>query len=272
MTADIGQRGGGKLDIGQVISGAFQVIGRNIVTFSVLGFVLAGLPTGVITFLQGQWLRGVDFTSGNFVFSTAYWSNLGFGGLVAIITTAILQGALIYATVQDMNGQKASVGDALATGLRNFLPLLIVSILFGLAIAAGMIFLIVPGIMIACAWCVAAPALVADRTGIFGAFSRAAELTRGNRWRIFGLAVLLWIILVVLGTVFGAISAAAMFSTPGALQNPIAAATSPLNILAQVIQQTVSAVIGASLVAVLYVELRRLREGAGPQWLGEIFS
>ena len=31
-------------------------------------------------------------------------------------------------------------------------------------------------------------------------------------------------------------------------------------------------VIGAALVAVLYVELRRIREGAGPQWLSEIFS
>lgn len=272
MTTADAVPGGAKLDIGQVISGTFQVIGRNLATFGILGFLLAGLPAGIVAFLQTHWLRTTDFESGGLFVSAGYVSNLGFSGLVALITTAILQGALIFATVQDMNGQKPDVGEALATGLRNFLPLLIVSILFGLAVAFGLVLLIVPGIMVACAWCVATPALVADRTGIFGAFSRAADLTRGNRWRIFGLAVVLWIIVVVLSMVFGAVSAAAIFSTPGALQDPIAAAANPLNIVVQVIQQTISSVIGAALVAVLYVELRRLRDGAAPQWLAEIFS
>mgnify|MGYP000579528846 CR=1 FL=1 len=40
---------------------------------------------------------------------------------------------------------------------------------YGLAIVFGLVFLIVPGIMMACAWCVAVPALVADRSGVFGA-------------------------------------------------------------------------------------------------------
>ena len=261
-----------KLDIGQVIGGTFQVIGRNIVSFTILGLILSGLPTGLIAIAQAQWVVSSGIGTGNVTFDTAYFTNLGLGALAAIITSAILQGALIFATVQDMNGQKPRVGEALATGLRNFLPLLIVSILFGLAWVFGIILLIVPGVMIACAWCCAVPALVADRTGIFESFSRSAELTRGNRWRIFGLFVLLVIILWVLGMVFGAISVAAVFSTPGVMENPLAAATNPLTIIVQIVQQTITAVISAALVAVLYVELRRIREGAGPQWLAEIFS
>jgi hypothetical protein len=262
-----------KLDIGQVLGGTFQVIGRNLITFTVLGFLLSGLPSGILGFIQASWLAGqMENLSAATVFSSAYFTNLGYGVLVALITTAILQGALIYATVQDMNGAKASVGDALATGLRNFLPLLVVSILFGLAIVCGMILLIVPGIMIACAWCVAVPSLVAERTGIFDSFGRAAELTRGHRWRIFGLFVLLWVIFLVLGMIVSSITAAAVFTTPGALTNPMALATHPISIGLQVIQQTITAVISASLVAVLYVELRKLRDGAGPQWLAEIFS
>jgi hypothetical protein len=260
-----------KLDIARVLGETFQVIGRNIVTFTVLGLVLAGLPAGVLAFIQAGWLKSQgDLTS--VVMSPGYFANVGYGALVSLITTAILQGALIYATVQDMNGQKPAVGEALATGLRNFLGLIIVSILFGLAVVFGMILLIVPGIMIACAWCVAVPALVAERRGVFDSFSRAAELTRGHRWRIFGLFFLLWVILIVLGMVIGSITTAAMFTTPGALDNPMAVALNPLNIVLQVIQQTITAVLGASLVAVLYVELRKLRDGAGPQWLAEIFS
>lgn len=272
MTADVVQGGGGKLDIGQVIGGTFQVVGRNIVTFAILGLLLSGLPTALIAFAQVQWLANSGVMDGSIIFTPAYFSNLGFGVLAALITTAILQGALIYATVQDMNGQKPSVAAALTTGFRNFLPLIIVSFLFAIGIGLGFVLLIVPGIMLGCAWCVAVPALVADRTGIFGAFGRSAELTRGNRWRIFGLFVLLWIILIIVSMVFGSISSAVVFSTPGALQNPIAAATNPVAIIVQVIQQTISAVLGAALSAVLYVELRRIRDGAGPQWLAEIFD
>lgn len=263
-----------RLDIGRVLSGTFQVIGRNFVTFAVLGLVLSGLPTGIIGFIQANWLAGQadDLAAGNLELGVGYFTNIGLVGLASLITTAILQGALIYATVQDLNGQKPQVGDALATGLRAFLPLIVVSVLFTLAVGFGLILLIVPGMMIAVAWCVAVPALVADRTGIFGAFSRAAELTRNNRWRVFGLFLVLFVILIVLSAVVGAVSMALLFSSPGALENPMATATNPINIAIQVLQQTITAVLGATLTAVLYVELRRAREGAAPQWLAEIFS
>jgi hypothetical protein len=263
-----------KLDIGRVLGGTFQVIGRNFVTFAILGLVLSGLPTGVIAFIQASWLGGQvdELAAGNINLGMGYFTNIALVGLAALITTAILQGALIFATVQDMNGQKPQVGEALATGLRSFLPLIVVSILFALAVGFGMILLIVPGVMIACAWCVAVPSLVADRTGIFAAFSRSADLTRGNRWRVFGLFLVLFVILLVLGSVLGAITTAVLFSTPSALDNPFAAALNPINIVIQVIQQTISAVLGATLTAVLYVELRRAREGAAPQWLADIFS
>lgn len=261
----------GKLDIGRVIQGTFGVLGRNLATFSVLGLVLSGIPTGIVTYFQAGFTRNQLGGTGNpFDFSPGYLTAMSLGGLAAIITSAILQGALIYATVQDLNGQRPSVADCLANGLRNFLPLLAVTILFVLAAGFGMVLLIVPGVMIACAWCVAVPALVADRTGVFGAFSRAADLTRGNRWRIFGLGVLIWVVLLVVSAVFAVLTGVAVFSgDPGAT---LERALSPVALGLGVIRETISAVIGATAVAVLYVELRHARDGAGPQWLAEIFS
>lgn len=262
----------GKLDIGKVIQATFGVLGRNFVTFGVLGLVLSGIPTGIVTFFQAGAVRGQmgAITSGQFDFSPGYVMAMSMGGLAAVITAAILQGALIYATIQDLNGQRPSVADCLASGLRNFLPLLGVTILLVLAVAFGMVLLIVPGLMIGCAWCVAVPALVADRTGVFGAFSRAAELTRGNRWRIFGLGVLIWVVLIVVGAIFGAITGVAMFG--GDPATTLDRALSPLALGLGVIRETLSAVIGSTAIAVLYVELRHARDGAGPQWLAEIFS
>jgi hypothetical protein len=43
-------------------------------------------------------------------------------------------------------------------------------------------------------------------------------------------------------------------------------------VVGNVVSNTLSALISSTGVAVLYIELRRLREGAGPQWLAEIFS
>ncbi|MBW8812072.1 MAG: hypothetical protein JF588_01490 [Caulobacterales bacterium] len=267
MTADVmAERG--RLDIGRVISETLQVLRRNIVTFSILGLLLAGLPMGIITFIQARTMGGL--ATGKFSFSSGYFGAIGIGGLTAMITNAILQGALIYATVQDLNGRKASVGDSLATGLRNFLPLLGVTILFAVAFVLSSLLLIFPAIMLACAWCVVAPSVVADRTGVFGAFGRSAELTRGSRWPIFGLFVLLAVFFIVLGTVFNVLSGVSMMAAnPAAI---VAQMTSPLFVIMGVIRQTIGAMIGSTLVAVLYVELRRAREGAGPQWLADIFS
>jgi uncharacterized membrane protein len=256
----------GKLDIGRVISGTFSVIGRNFVAFSVLSLVLAGLPTAVIAFIQASSLQAAE----TFSFSSGYFTSVAYTALAGLITGAILQGALVYGTVQDMTGARPSIAECLANGLRAFLPLIGLSILLAIAIVCGFILLIVPGLMMACAWCVAVPALVADRSGVFGAFGRSAELTRGNRWRIFALFIIVWVIAIVIGMVIGAVAVALSFAGGGL--DPVALARSPAQIAGNLVSTTVTSLISSTGVAVLYVELRRAREGLGPQWLSEIFS
>jgi hypothetical protein len=254
-----------------VIGGAFQVIGRNIANVTVLGLVLSGVPIAIVSYFQFGMMRGAlaGAQTGTFNFNPAMIGGAATGILVAVIFNAILQGALIYLTVQDLNGQKPSLGDCFATGLRNFLPLIGVSILFSLAVAVGFLLLIVPGIMILCAWCVAVPSLVADRTGVFGAFSRSAELTSGNRWPIFGLLVIIWVISLVIGLITNAVTGVGGFGAQG--MAAIERLTSPLSMVMLLIRQTITAVIASTGVAVLYVELRKAREGLGPQWLAEVF-
>jgi len=244
----------GKIDIGRVIQETFQVIGRNFTNFTILSAVLVGLPTVLMTGLQGQMMGAQDFRFGPGLF---------FSWLVAVVTGAILQGALVYGTVQDMNGRRPGVGDILTTGLRAFMPVIGVSLLFGIALIVGFVLLIVPGIMIACAWCVAVPALVAERVGVFDSFRRSADLTRGNRWRLFGLFVIWVMAVMLLSGIIGAISGGGAFGG-GAL--------SPVALVLNFIYATLSGLVGATGVAVLYVDLRRVREGLGPQGLAEVFG
>ena len=119
--------------------------------------------------------------------------------------------------------------------------------------------------MLAVAWCVAVPVYVVERPGVFASFGRAAALTRGSRWTIFGLFVIYVIAAIIIQALLGIIGGVLSFATIGGL--PI------LNFLIITpLIQVVTALIGSTGVAVLYVELRQIRDGVGPQGLAAIFD
>lgn len=247
-----------RLDIARVFQRTFEVLGRNFTTFFILALIMVGLPAVLTGMLQFGALAGDG--------SPGFNSGVGLSGIVSLITSTILQGALIYGTVRDLNGERPSVQDCLATGLRSFLPLIGLSILMGLAIVCGLILLIVPGVMLACAWCVAVPSLVAENRGVFDSFQRSAELTRGNRWTIFALFVVYVVIFMVVSAVIG------MLTGISGLITGTFTAFNPFAVIANALVSTVAGVVGSTGVAVLYVELRQGREGSGAEWLRDIFS
>lgn len=247
---------GGQLDIGRVIQDLFAVLGRNFVTFLILAVILVGLPGVLVGYLQMNFLR-----QGNFF----PWQSM-VGGLVAGLGALILQGTIIYGTVTDMNGRRAALADSLSIGLSSFLPLLGIGILFGLAVGIGLVLLIVPGIMLAVAWCVAVPAYVVEQPPLLEVFGRSAQLTRGNRWRIFALLILYFVALIIVEAVFGIFGTASRLAAGGGgIPMLQALIVTPLLSVA-------NSLIGATGAAVLYVELRRVRDGVGPAGLAAIFD
>lgn len=251
----------GKLDIGRVIQQTFAVLGRNFAPFLILAVVLIGIPTAVFYSVQGSALQpGLAVTD---IGQRVLWSMLG--ALVMGLAAVILQATIIYGTVSDLNGRRVSVPDSLRAGLYAFLPLILIEIMMGLAIGLGLILLIVPGIMLAIAWCVAVPIYVVERRGILDVFGRSAELTRGNRWRIFGLAVVYLVAILIIEMVFGLIGGLSSLGGAGGF-GPI----TRLVILPLI--QVANELIGASGLAALYVDLRQLKDGVGPEGLAAIFD
>ncbi len=119
--------------------------------------------------------------------------------------------------------------------------------------------------MLAIAWCVAIPAYVVERPRIMDVFGRSAELTRGNRWRIFGL-VLIWVIaMLIVEMVFAVIGGLSSLATVGGF--PLLTRLVVLPLI-----QVINGLIGATGVAALYVELRQIRDGVGPAGLAAIFD
>ncbi len=247
-----------QLDIGRVIQELFAVLSRNLVTFGVLALILTGLPSAVANLLQTEVEHNATATG---------WAWFASTTLIQAVAGLVLQGALIYATIRDLNGRPIRVVDGLAIGMHNLLPLLGVGILYAVAVALGCILLVVPGVMIAVAWVVAVPVLIAERLPVMATFGRSAELTRGNRWRIFGLLLLyvaFFLALTIVTSVANGIASFAADAVPGVLTVQHA--------LLNVVSSVISALIGATGGAVLYVELRRIREGVGHEELATIFD
>jgi len=232
------------VDVGRVLGRGLTALRDNFLPFLAVSLWLAGLPAFAVQY----WTR-------------SDWAALG-NLLIWFIANVLLQGVLVRSTVLHLSGRDADVGASALLAVRLLPLLLVLSVLLSLMIGIGLVLLIVPGLMIYCATIVAVPALIEERSGIFGSIGRSRALTRDSRWQIFGLAVLLWIF----GTVVQNLAARIADLAATAPADPLAAG------VAIGIGTSLSTMIGAVVVAALYVELREVREGASTSELADVFA
>ena len=243
--------------IGRVVTRTFSVVGRNAMIFVAVAAVLL-LPNILMSFVNGTPNVATGTRLNGFALGLATVA-------VNIICTYLLQAALVQATITDLNGEKADLGNALSTAFSLAPPVIAISILTLLGVGLGMILLVVPGLMLMCAWCVAVPARVVEGTGIGDAFGRSRELTKGHRWPIFGLLVIYGIVAILTGIGIMLVSGVAL-SQANQVQGNI-----PYIVLTW-LEQVVLAVITAVGVTAVYYELRTVKEGISPRQLAAAFD
>ncbi|MBK5231666.1 MAG: hypothetical protein JJE13_01610 [Thermoleophilia bacterium] len=118
----------------------------------------------------------------------------GTSGFALSLGLSVLLGAAysgMVATLICLSGPVES-GGQLWTLVRPVLARLIwASLLVAVAILAGVVFLIVPGLILLTIWSVVIPAIVAENLSVFEGLGRSPELVRGNGWRVFAFMMLL---------------------------------------------------------------------------------
>ena len=260
----LGRPGGGKamatqapysvsFDIGRVIQRGLGVIGRQAAPFILLSLLLVGVPSFFIQFLMMDRVAAGDFS---FVFAGTWVLSF----LVGVLAGYLLQAALVRASIRDLRDEPVEFIPSLVEALKLLLPMIGISILLGLMMIVGLLLLVVPGIIIYLAFIIAVPVLVEERLGVIGSMKRSAELTRGSRWWIFLLLILLLLVSSVIGGTWSIVSAMLGGNAP------IVAAA------AQMVISTATGLVTATMLASLYLELRLIKEGAGPDGLAAIFS
>lgn len=130
------------------------------------------------------------------------------GSIVGILGSVWIAGAMVK-VVQDVESDgvlDAGVGEILKVVTPFLVSLFFLWIVFSVLVGIGLIFLIIPGIFLALLWSVSVPAMVVEGQGVFGALSRSAELTKGNRWRILGVAILVVLIYIVVALIISVLA------------------------------------------------------------------
>jgi hypothetical protein len=170
--------------IGNVLGRAVGVLSRHVVLF-VLVAAAAQLPSLVIAFLVpgiGVGSRAAGFMT----IAVVSWFTI-------VVILPITQTIVYHGAFQDMCSRPIRFGDSLTLAFRRFFPVLGALICMGVLIMVGFLLLVVPGIIALTVVAVAVPVCVVERVGPFASIRRSARLTKGNRWKILGIFLLLFV-------------------------------------------------------------------------------
>ena len=254
------------MSIGRVLERAFIAVRTNPGVIFGLALLIGAVPGLIMTYLFVQTGLGTPgaITSGNISMSAIIGASL-VTALVSVVIAALVQGALTRATVVASEGGKVSFGDSLSTGLRVVLPLIGLAIVSGIGIMLGFVLLIVPGIILLLMWSVAVPTLVIERVGVFEALRRSYELTRGAKWRIFGLAIIIFVAYWLLSIILGLVGLA------GYAANSVTG-LSVSNLIGGIVLGTLFNTAWGTIQPSLYVELRQWKEGTDVESLKQVFA
>lgn len=256
-----------EVSLERVFGRGFGTIRANPVATLGIAFLFGAVPTLVVNY----YVQSVGLET---MIRIGFWGTLA--GMLAglalwLIIAAVTQGALVRATVGHSEGHEASFGESVAAGLTVIIPLVLLTLLLAVAVILGLVLLIVPGVMLYCMWAVATPALVAERIGPLAALARSRHLTRGARWKIFGLTLLVLIVSWVLSGTASAISFQLLGGMNGFMRPGMFPRMPFSYYLVQTLVNTVCTCVWSVLVSALYLELRDWKDGPRSEHLAEVF-
>ena len=183
-----------------------------------------------------------------------------FHSIVDLIVGQIVSVTLVYGSMQALRGQQVAVGECLSQGMKRLGAALGVAILSGIAIAAGMFVLLVPGLILATMWAVAIPVAVIEEMGVTASLGRSQQLTSERRWRVLSAYLVTFLITVVGGAAIGAVAGMLVGLDSSIFQIVVWAFVA------------LSQAFSACVITTLYYYLRREKEGVDIHQIASVFD
>lgn len=200
------------LSLGEILDRTFTIYRRNFVLFA----GITALPHLLVLALN---LAQTMFTTlpilptlpqrapAQQLQSSGGWLAFGIvGGLIGIVVYVVVyllsQGGTVYAVSELYLGRTTTIGASLRRMRGQIGNLFGVTVLNGLAVAAATIFLIIPGIYLACRLLTCVPAALLEDLGPRSSLERSFSLTKDNAGRSFVIYLLYFCILYAAAMLF----------------------------------------------------------------------
>jgi hypothetical protein len=254
---------------GEILGVALGITRRHWIPIGVVGAVFALLSSAAT-------LIALSATGTLETYASATWVNDVLAGRTTMPPTGMLIGlaaGLLVSTTGGvvLSGMAAAYAGADALGrldreaavdrLRGRWPvLLLTGVVVAVACTAGLALFVVPGVLAYLVLVLAGPVVIMERAPLPVALRRSIALTTGHRGRIFGL--------VLVSTLLAGIASAVVVAILTSLVTSVV--SSPDAVTGLLISDALTAIVAmftatylASVVAVVYVEIRVRAEGLG---------
>jgi hypothetical protein len=241
----------GDFRVGRILSRTSSVLSRNFLPFFIVT-AIANLPGALLIKLS---------TDAATVAPEAAFQNVGMifiGLILTVVLNVLCQAIVLYGAFQDMRGRPVNLVESLQVGFRRFFPIVGLAIIAYFLIMLGSMLLIVPGLILLTMWFVATPACVVEQLGPIKSMRRSSQLTKGHRWKVFGLILLV----AVLGSVVVGVINLGFELMAG----PILALISGL------VLNGIWGAFYAIAVVVTYHDLRAAKEGTSTEQIAAVFD
>ena len=251
--------------IGGILSITFRALFKNPIVFFGLTIFTTVLAASIEYSLRAT-MPGIGertFDILNSIIMMLFWQWIG--------------GAMAYGVFHTIKGNNASLGASLFHGMRRYIQLVCIGFIFDFGATCGLILvyipgiaqilrlipviapilLLIPGFIVMCTWFVVVPACVVERMGVIDSLFRSAYLTKGCRLKIFG------ILLIMIFSHWAVMTIAPFFMPtvgPGTY-----------HILLELVGDVTKA-FKYIMPAVIYFELRRVKEGVAVDSLANVFD
>ena len=255
-----------KPEIGRVWSQGFEALGTRLGEILIAAFFFGGLPVALLRVVSGHI---------SIAYGTSIWMKLvttvAMSTLTSVLGVTAAYALISRLVVSVLDGRAEPAASAIDNVVRRFPALIVMATLVNCGVGLATILLIVPGLMLMSAWAMVIQTASMEKLGPIEALRRSAALTRGARWQVFG-------VIVVLG-IAGGVGiylinrfANAFYGGAGAFNLELSQGWPLWYIAATAVFQCFVISVSAAVHAALYVQLRDWKDGPDADNLAEVFA
>jgi uncharacterized membrane protein len=233
--------------VGRIFDRTTSVYTRNFLAFSLVALI-ASLPPLLLA-------TGAGDTA------PVMAQSAGLAMIVVLLSVALAllsQAILVYAAFQDMRGRPVNLSESVNVALARFFPIIGLAIINAFGIVIGLMLFIIPGLILLTMWFVGVPACMVERLGPWQSLKRSVQLTKGHRWKLFGIILLVYVAAAIVSQLI----TVALTAIGGFV----------IGLLATLAWNTIWGAFFATLVVVTYYELRSANEGVDIEQIASVFD